>query len=199
MKGGMIVLTKDAVKLTDLGQLNFLEKNEIAALGINEESVPPLKKDGVYVTFGFYPQSKKADSVTVNSKIRNKETDLRLELGSDNNWYHSISGTYYKVEPIVWRRIGNTNRFISEKILTASAFAKAGSGVMNYKDSIYLAKSRFFEKEAFTADLRTMLKKESVCEGVDSQSVSIPSQARPFPSLNFWMLLSLKVLFLRIE
>lgn len=167
-------LTKDAVKLTDLGKLKILEKDEIAALGINKNSVPRFYRDDVYVTFGFYPQSKKADSVTVNSKIRNKETDLRLELGSDNNWYHSKSGTYYKVEPIVWKRIGNTSKFISEKILTTSAFAKAGSGVMNYKDSLMLAKSRFFEKEAFTADLRTMLKKEAVCEGVDSQSVSIP-------------------------
>lgn len=167
-------LTKDAVKLTDLGRLNFLEENEIAALGINGNSVPRFYIDEVYVTFGFYPQSKKADSVTVNSKIRNKETDFTLELGSDNNWYYSKSGTYYKVEPIVWKRIGNTSKFISERILTTSAFARAGSGVLNYKDSLTLAKSRFFESEAFTADLRTIFKKESVCEGVDSQSVSIP-------------------------
>lgn len=172
-------LTKDAVKLTDLGKLKILEKDEIAALGINEKSKPHLQENGMYVTFGFYPQSKKADSVTVNSKIKNKETDFTLELGSDNNWYHSKSGTYYKVEPIVWKRIGNTNRFISEKILTTSALAKAGSDPSAprwfvYKDSLTLAKSRFFESEAFTADLRTMLKKESVCEGVDSQSVSIP-------------------------
>lgn len=169
-------LTKDAVKLTDLGQLKILGKDEIAALGINEKSRPHLQKNGLYVTFGFYPQSKKSNKVTVNSKVKNKETDFTLELGSDNNWYHSKSGTYYKVEPIVWKRIGNTNRFISEKILTTSAFAKAGTDPrgFGYKDSLQFAKSRFFENEAFNGELRTMLKKEAVCAGVDSQSISIP-------------------------
>lgn len=74
------------------------------------------------VTFGNYPQSLKADNVTVSSTA----TDVNgfvCYKGSDNEWYvkHGESGNekYFKVEPIKWRVLNPAATGSEKKMLLA--------------------------------------------------------------------------------
>ena len=58
---------------------------------------------GEYVLFGDFPQSAKADDITVNESITMKMGNMTVYCGSDGNLYAKVSGSYYKVEPIKWR------------------------------------------------------------------------------------------------
>ena len=67
----------------------------------------PNNTDGswTYVEFGEWPQTIKADSVTVDeSEGKGKQMGMfTYYLGDDDNYYVKHSDKYYKVEPIVWR------------------------------------------------------------------------------------------------
>ena len=56
-----------------------------------------------YVEFGEWPQTIKADSVTVGENEGKQMGMFTYYLGEDSNYYVKHSDKYYKVEPIVWR------------------------------------------------------------------------------------------------
>ena len=55
------------------------------------------------VTFGLWPQTVKADGVTVNDSKTKTAGEFTYCKGSDGEWYAKLSDKYYKVEPIKWR------------------------------------------------------------------------------------------------
>ena len=64
-----------------------------------------------YVTFGLWPQTKKADDIAI---IKNGMVDryrdlngMTVYVGTDNNYYVEYDIGYYKVEPVKWRIITN--------------------------------------------------------------------------------------------
>ncbi len=60
------------------------------------------------VTFGLWPQTRKAANVTVDESKTKKVGDFTYYKGSDGQWYAKKSDKYYKVEPIKWLNlIGN--------------------------------------------------------------------------------------------
>ena len=76
-----------------------------------------LGTKGTYVLFGDWPQTVKADSVTVdetNSVVMGAYTYYK---GSDGAWYAKLSDEYFKVEPIKWRIL--TDDYSGKKLLLA--------------------------------------------------------------------------------
>ena len=56
-----------------------------------------------YVTFGVYPQSEKADNVTIAEDAETqKHGSMTFIKGSDGCWYVKGGQKYFKVEPIKW-------------------------------------------------------------------------------------------------
>ena len=60
--------------------------------------------EGEIISFGSFPQSKKADEITVDRNDYKDTGYFRYYKGSDGEWY-VYSGEYYKVEPIKWKVI----------------------------------------------------------------------------------------------
>ena len=85
---------------------------------------------GRYVKFGDWPQTVMASVVTVDRSRSQTMGIFTSYLGSDGNWYVEQGGSYYKVEPIVWRVLtenyidadgnGTGNALLlAEKVLTS--------------------------------------------------------------------------------
>ena len=72
-----------------------------------------------YVEFGYWPQSVKADGVTVDTKLSKEVGMFTYYLGSDGNWYVKEGDKYYKVEPIVWRVLTESYNSASNVLLLA--------------------------------------------------------------------------------
>ena len=74
--------------------------------------------DAIYVNFGDWPQTIKADDVTVDvtkSVIQGLYTYYK---GSDDAWYAEYGRQYYKVEPIKWRVLDSGKKLLlAENIL----------------------------------------------------------------------------------
>jgi len=125
-----------------------------------------------YVYFGEYPQTLKADSVTVGA-----DTDSRgYYLGSDGAYYAKVtakphytgytyafstgekvvSGTeyYFKVEPIRWRVLsenGDTALVLCDSIVAAGIYDSSENNDNNYADSdVRTWLSDMFYQTAFT-------------------------------------------------
>ena len=100
-----------------------------------------------YVEFGYWPQTVKADGVTVDTKLSKEVGMFTYYLGSDSNYYVQGSGNYYKVEPIRWRVLtenyidadgiptGNA-LLLAEKILTGGIDWDANVVVGNITQSV---------------------------------------------------------------
>ena len=93
--------------------------------GKEDESVPAYTREGNYIYFGEYPQTIKADDVT----ITDTQDDRGYFLGSDGSYYAMVTATpytsgytfstgstvtsgnvyYFKVEPIRWRILSEEN------------------------------------------------------------------------------------------
>ena len=60
---------------------------------------------GIYVEFGYWPQSAKPNTVTIDTTQTSTIAGFNCCKGSDNNWYFQYpqNNNYYKVEPIKWR------------------------------------------------------------------------------------------------
>ncbi|MBQ9494016.1 MAG: hypothetical protein IJR50_00070 [Treponema sp.] len=69
------------------------------------------------IEFGRWPQSKKADSVTVDESDSEVVGMFTYYKGSDGEQYAKVSSDYYKVEPIKWRVL--TNNYNGNKLLLA--------------------------------------------------------------------------------
>lgn len=73
----------------------------------------PFTEDGDIVYFGDFPQTLKADSVTINKKKTTQAGDYTCYLGSDNAWYvkcedksgYPVTEKYYKIEPLKWKLV----------------------------------------------------------------------------------------------
>lgn len=97
---------------------------------------PPLyRREGQYIYFGRWPQSKKEDSVTVTqgvSKAAPVENAAWYFTGSDgeiyfkgSRWYGSLETVFYKVEPIKWRILEEKDGealLLSDKIIDVEYF-----------------------------------------------------------------------------
>lgn len=122
----------------------------------NVNSVVPMKKgtdgsagtNGQYVLFGLWPQSKKADSVTIDNSKSEKVNGWVCYKGSDNSYYVKVTskpyddykfndGTniesgkdyYFRLDPIKWRVVDNNYQggklLVSEYILCSGSFSAA--------------------------------------------------------------------------
>lgn len=77
---------------------------------------------GTYVTFGLWPQTIKAESVTVNEGETKTAFEFTYYKGSDGYWYAKLSDKYYKVEPIKWRVLTTSyNKIEGRKLLLAES------------------------------------------------------------------------------
>ena len=115
----------------------------------NEEI--PYVREGNYIYFGEYPQSIKSSSVTITTTVDSRG----YFLGSDNAYYAKVvaspyDGTYkfssnqtvtkgseyyFKVEPIKWRILSESNGkavLLCESIIDSSRYDDANN---NYKNS----------------------------------------------------------------
>lgn len=101
-----------------------------------------------YISFGTFPQTIKAESVTVDETKTTTQGGNTYYLGSDYYWYAKVTengfvdtnglqlttsysdGTsisvasanstkYFKVEPIIWRKLGTSDILLAESVLTA--------------------------------------------------------------------------------
>ena len=90
--------------------------------------------NATYILFGDYPQTIKADGVTVDEDISKQMGAFTYYYGSDGAWYAKVSINYYKVEPVKWRVIttdydhdGNSGTagkklLLAENMLTSTQF-----------------------------------------------------------------------------
>ena len=102
-----------------------------------------------YVLFGYWPQTKKASSVTVDESVTKKRGSYTYYLGSDSNWYSKSYSSYNKVEQIKWRVLtknyNNTGKalLLAENILTNQKYADssnnyANSSIRNYLNNTFI-------------------------------------------------------------
>ena len=72
-----------------------------------------------YYYFGDYPQSAKNDGVSVWSDRTKTNGEFTYIQGTDDYFYVNLGGTYYKVEPIKWKRL--TSNYGGKSLLHASS------------------------------------------------------------------------------
>ena len=134
-------------------------------------------KSWTYVLFGDWPQTIKADSVTVDeSKVVNVEA-FTYYKGSDGAWYVKLSDKYYKVEPIKWRVLtddyNGKKLLLAENILAAHRYAASSN---NYKTSeIREWLNETFLGTAFTASVQNQIARTVV----DNSARSTNPDANP--------------------
>lgn len=75
---------------------------------------------GAYMTLGSWPQTIKADGVTVDESVTRAAGEFTYYKGSDNEWYAKLSDKYYKVEPIEWRVLTTDFNGTGKKLLHAA-------------------------------------------------------------------------------
>ncbi len=181
------------VSLEKLGEYKVLDESELASFGVTSESVPSKISGAEYVRFGVYPQSVKAVSVSVDENTICAEISGAVYyLGSDGEWYAKSGDQYFKVEPIVWRRLGNNGMMLSEKILASGmpysakvSDRKKNSSVFgnNYKQSNIRAwlngsadsadwMGRGFLQQAFTEKQISMIAASAVDNSVSGTTDS---------------------------
>ena len=166
-------------------------KERTCFCGYKETEMIPIVqayiRDGDYIYFGEYPQTIKADSVTITSYIDSRG----YYLGSDGYYYAMISANpfskdntykfstgktitdgkiyYFKVEPIRWRILSEENG--EAFLLCDSVIAKLGfdSASNNYADSDIRAwlNATFYET-AFTSLQQTIILTTEVDNSVES-------------------------------
>ena len=160
----------------------FHEVPEYLTVGVEDGT---LGKNGTYVYFGDWPQTIKADDVTVDETQTITKGDFTYYRGSDENWYvkcienayesgytysdektkvaklSANSTKYFKVEPIKWRVLNSNATGSEKKILLAESILTAhkyDSSSNNYKDSeirAYLTGA--FLQSAFTASAANLI------------------------------------------
>ena len=72
-----------------------------------------------YYYFGDWPQSTKNSAVSVWTDRSKANGELTYIQGTDDYFYVNLSGTYYKVEPIKWKRL--TSSYGGKSLLHASS------------------------------------------------------------------------------
>ena len=123
-----------------------------------------------YVTFGLWPQTKKASGVSIYTNRTKVVGSYPYYLGSDYEWYAEKSGDYYKVEPIKWRVV--TDNYSGKKLLLAEKalfYMRWDSYSKNYKNSDVRAwLNGDFINAAFTNEEQSMIPATDVDNSADS-------------------------------
>ncbi len=100
--------------------------------GSNDNVDGLYTRDGNYIYFGEYPQTLKADNVSITTN-----TDSRgYYLGSDGCYYAKVGSNFYKVEPLCWRILSENDEdilLLCENIIANMAYSTNNSN--NYKNS----------------------------------------------------------------
>ncbi|MCQ2613290.1 MAG: SUMF1/EgtB/PvdO family nonheme iron enzyme [Treponemataceae bacterium] len=181
------------VSLDKLGEYKVLDEKTLASFGVTPESIPAKISGAEYVSFGVYPQSLKSITVSVDESTTCEEVSGAVYyLGNDGEWYAKLENQYFKVEPIVWRKLGNNGMMLSEKILAsgmpyaANTSARKKSSTVfgnNYKQSNIRAwlngsadnpdwMGRGFLQQAFTEKQIAMIAASTVDNSVSSATDS---------------------------
>ncbi len=96
----------------------------------NKDGTP--NENGNYILFGEYPQTIKADNVTITSIV----DDRGYYIGSDGCYYAKAGDNFYKVEPLCWRILSENDDgifLLCENIIANMAYSTNNSN--NYKNS----------------------------------------------------------------
>ena len=140
-------------------------------------TVLPAGTDGTvsgatYVTFGLWPQTKKASGVSIYTTKTNVVGSYTYYLGSDYEWYAEKSGDYYKVEPIKWRVVTDNYNSTGKKLLLAEKaifYMLWDSYSKNYKNSDVRAwLNGDFINAAFTSEEQSKIPATDVDNSADS-------------------------------
>lgn len=142
------------------------------------------------VTFGLWPQTVKADGVTVNDSKTKTAGEFTYCKGSDGEWYAKLSDKYYKVEPIKWRVLttgiatgyNGTGKklLLAESVLIGKRYAEIFNNYQNSEIRKWLngnansdaasdySGSGGFLKTAFTAEEQAIIQDTSVINNAHS-------------------------------
>lgn len=138
------------------------------------------KREGDYIWFGEFPQTLKANNVTVG----NAKDSRGYYLGSDGCYYAKVTATplyssykfstgaavnkgsvyYFKVEPIRWRILSegeNGALILCDSIIASGAYNSVGDNLFIYSDIRQRLNGEFYQK-AFTSAQRTLIKTSNV-------------------------------------
>jgi len=147
-------------------------------------------KNGDYLLFGEYPQSLKAEDVTVTAE----SNELGYFLGSDGEYYAKVVSTpyaedytfangsavtggetyYFKVEPIRWRILSEGEEhtlILCDSIIDSSAFSTAKSNNYEYSTVRDWLGGQFYDT-AFSELQRELIAYDEVDNGSVTTGVS---------------------------
>ena len=119
-----------------------------------------IDASGNYVLFGSYPQSKKAEGVSVNESDMNKNGQM---YGSDGNYYQKMGTEFYKVEPILWQIVEETDGkalLIPINILETHRFDESSKDYSQSEIRTWLNSS--FYNLSFSAKERAIIQKTNI-------------------------------------
>ena len=162
-------------------------------------AVAPLyTRDGDYIYFGEYPQTIKADDVTITAT----QDSRGYYLGSDGNYYAAVTATpyksgytfsnnamvvsgtvyYFKVEPIRWRILstdGETALILCDSIIANIAYDAYNNG--NYSNNYKNSDIRAWLNETFYETAFTALQQEIIITTtVDNSVYSTGYSSNPY-------------------
>ena len=98
---GISYKNKESIKITE--DTTLYAQWEVVLKFLSAGTDGSYGTEGTYVEFGEWPQTKKADAVTVDENVTKQAGMYTYYKGSDNEWYAKVNSDYYKVEPIKWR------------------------------------------------------------------------------------------------
>ena len=112
------------------------------------------------VTFGSFPQSEKASTVSITSESKTVGS-FTYYKGDDNEWYAELKSKYYKVEPIKWRVLtvnyNGTGKklLLAENVLINKAYHASSNNYENSSIRAYLTGD--FYATAFTQEEQNVI------------------------------------------
>lgn len=124
---------------------------------------------GTYCKFGDYPQSKNTDSTLTFS---NEPAKNGWYIGSDGNYYDKVgtATSFYKVEPIVWRKADTDYNSTGKTLLIAETILEAGIPYYYSSAGNYEVPKNLTEEEALKNALANDSKVRFFTNGVPTFS-----------------------------
>ncbi|MCR5047143.1 MAG: DUF6273 domain-containing protein [Treponema sp.] len=90
------------------------------------------------VSFGLWPQTKKADGLAVYERASKTEGCFTYCRGDDGQWYYKFKDEWFKVERVFWRVLETDSSgqkfLLAEKILFAKAYDSTGNIIYEYSE-----------------------------------------------------------------
>ncbi len=162
---------------------------------INASGEPAV--DGDYILFGEYPQTIKANGVTVGTTADGRD----YYLGSDGYYYAKVTATpyssgytfstnatvtsgtvyYFKVEPIKWRILeesGGTALILCESIIANKRYATSSNNYMNSEIRAWL------NNEFYNTAFNTLQQELIQITNVDNSVYSTGYSSNPYACAN---------------